>query len=100
MSCNIARQRGPLGSETSIWPCLTASNHEIHEILSYDEDCPPVDLHIRDVGCHELLAQLSLILGALPLVEGGGAKHSPPGHVRNMMKNYKKKITISENHLG
>ena len=27
---NIARQRGPLGPDTSIWACLTASNHEIH----------------------------------------------------------------------
>ena len=26
---NIARQRGPLGPETSSGPCLTASNHEI-----------------------------------------------------------------------
>ena len=25
---NIARQRGPLGSETSTGPCLTVSNHE------------------------------------------------------------------------
>ena len=28
----IARQRGPLGLETSIWACLTASNHEIHHM--------------------------------------------------------------------
>ena len=27
---HIARQRGPLGHESSIWPCLTASNHEIY----------------------------------------------------------------------
>ena len=29
---NIARQRGPLSPETSIWACLTASNHEIHHM--------------------------------------------------------------------
>ena len=29
---NIARQRGPLGPDTSIWACLTASNHAIHHI--------------------------------------------------------------------
>ena len=29
----IARQRGPLGPETVIWPCLTSSDHEIYHIL-------------------------------------------------------------------
>ena len=29
VECLIARQRGPLGSETSTGPCLMASNHEI-----------------------------------------------------------------------
>ena len=39
-------------------------------------------------------------LGALPLGEGGGAKHSPPGHAwTNHTKNMKK-IKISENHHG
>ena len=28
----IARQRGPLSSETATGPCLTASNHEIYDI--------------------------------------------------------------------
>ena len=58
---NIARQRGPLGSETSIWACLTASNHEIHKILSCDQPYSSMDLRIRYVGCHELLGQPSLI---------------------------------------
>ena len=26
---HIARQRGPLGPEQALWPCLTASDHEI-----------------------------------------------------------------------
>ncbi len=30
MIFNIARQRGPLGPDMSIWPCLAASDHEIH----------------------------------------------------------------------
>ena len=29
---HIARQRGPLGPETVIWPCLTSSDHEICHI--------------------------------------------------------------------
>ena len=32
---NIARQRGPMGSETSIWPCLESSNHEIPHIYNH-----------------------------------------------------------------
>ncbi len=36
-------------------------NHEIHEILSCDEICAPVDLRIRDVGSPELLAEPGLI---------------------------------------
>ena len=29
VQCHIARQRGPLGPERSIWACLTSSKHEI-----------------------------------------------------------------------
>ena len=29
---DIARQRGPLGPERSIWACLTSSKHEICQI--------------------------------------------------------------------
>ena len=29
---HIARQRGPLGHESCIWPCQTASNHEIYHV--------------------------------------------------------------------
>ena len=57
----IARQRGPLGSETSILACLTASNHEIYHISIMHETCSPVDLRIRDVECHELLRKSSLV---------------------------------------
>ena len=57
----IARQRGPLGSETSILPCLTASNHEIYPISIMHETCPSVDLRIRDVECHELLRKSALV---------------------------------------
>ena len=35
---NIARQRGPLGPEPAIGPCLTASDHEICQIPSYSLD--------------------------------------------------------------
>ena len=31
----IARQRGPVGPEAVIWPCLTASNHEICHIPNH-----------------------------------------------------------------
>ena len=58
---NIARQRGPLGPDTAIWACLTASNYKINQIVSCDETCPSANLRIRHVGCHELLGQLSLI---------------------------------------
>ena len=34
---NIARQRGPLASEPSILPCLTASNHEIYHFHHIDK---------------------------------------------------------------
>ena len=35
---HIARQRGPLGPEPAIVPCLTASDHEICQIPSYSLD--------------------------------------------------------------
>ena len=34
----IARQRGPLGPDTVIWPCLTVSNHEICHIFHHARD--------------------------------------------------------------
>ena len=40
-SCNIARQRGPLGSETSTGPCLTASYHEIHHFYDHARHLGP-----------------------------------------------------------
>ena len=49
---NIARQRGPLGSDTAIWACLTASNHEIRQYSSCDRTCPPRDLYTRDNNKH------------------------------------------------
>ena len=57
----IARQRSEFASETSIWPCLTASNHEIHYSPSWSQIYSPADLRIHHVGCPELLGQLSLI---------------------------------------
>ena len=61
LSSIIARQRGPLGCETSIWPCLTASGRQILIFYNVTRTCPPVDLRIRDVECPELLAELCLI---------------------------------------
>ena len=49
---NIARQRGPLGPDTAIWACLTASNHEIRQYSSRDEIFDPADLCIRDNKRH------------------------------------------------
>ena len=43
----IARQRKPLGPETSTGPCQTAPNHEIHQILSCDEIFAPPLLHAQ-----------------------------------------------------
>ena len=38
---HIARQRGPLGPETSMWPCITSSGHEIcHICIMHDTLCP------------------------------------------------------------
>ena len=34
----IARQRETLGRDTSIWACLTASNHEIYHIFHHARD--------------------------------------------------------------
>ena len=44
----IARQRRPLGPETSTGPCLTAPNHEILQILSCTKICPAVMLRAGD----------------------------------------------------
>ena len=49
---NIARQRGPLGSDMAIWACLTASNHEIRQYSSCGEIFPPVDLCTHDNNRH------------------------------------------------
>ena len=65
VSC-IARQRGPLGTETSIWPCLTASGRQILIFYHVSEIYPSVDLRIRDVECPELLAELCLIPEVCP----------------------------------
>ena len=56
----IARQRRPLGPETSTGPCLTPQNREICRFIMC-RTCPPGDLRIRDVGFHELLRKSSLI---------------------------------------
>ena len=34
----------------------------------------------KGVNLWWILVHLTIELGGLPLVEGGGAKHSPPGH--------------------
>ena len=49
---SIARQRGFLSPGTSIWACLTASNHEIHEIPSCDEIYPSAELRAHDNNRH------------------------------------------------
>ena len=55
------RQHNENASETSIWRKLTASNHEIRHFSSRAHTCISVDLRIHDVGCPELLGNLSLI---------------------------------------
>ena len=55
------RQHSENASETSTWPCLTASKHEHRHFSSSAQTCPSVDLRIHDVGCPELLGKLSLI---------------------------------------
>ena len=49
---NIACQRGPLGIQAVIWACLTASNHEIHQILSCDETCSRAGLRAQHFDEH------------------------------------------------
>ena len=47
-SCNIARQRGPLGPETSTGPCLTASYHEIYHFYHHARHLGPPNLSHMD----------------------------------------------------
>ena len=63
LSFTIVREHRFLGSETSIWPRLTASNAVNYHILHVDKTCPPADIRIHVVSCHELLGQLYLIPG-------------------------------------
>ena len=49
---NIARQRRPLGPETVIWPCLTASNHDICHFYHTHETCPSVGLRAQHNNVH------------------------------------------------
>ena len=53
---NIARQREPLGPETSTGPCLTASNYEIRQYSSCDGTCSSRDLSTRDNNKHTVHA--------------------------------------------
>ena len=48
----IARQRNEFASETSIWPCLTASNHEIHHLSSWALIYSAGDLHAQNNNKH------------------------------------------------
>ena len=57
---------GAVGSEASIWPCLTASGRQILIFYHVTNTCPSVDLRIRDVECPELLAELCLIPEVCP----------------------------------
>ena len=45
---HIARQRGPLGPEPAIGPCLTASDHEICHICIMHETVSSLDLSHMD----------------------------------------------------
>ena len=49
--------RAPAGSETSIWPRLTASNAVNYHFPQVTKACPSAELQTRDVGCHELLGE-------------------------------------------
>ena len=64
---SIARQRSEIASEPSIGPCLRPPFKEISTFSSHDKIYPSVVLQIRDVGCHELLGQLSLIPEVCPI---------------------------------
>ena len=55
------RQHGPLGSGTAIWTCLTASNHENHEIPSCDKTCPSAGLRAQHFNEHALHTEPCLI---------------------------------------
>ena len=62
-SCTIiiVRQHGPLGSGTVIWPCLTASNHAIHDIPSCDKSCSSAGLSAQHFNEHALHTRPCLI---------------------------------------
>ena len=65
MSFTLVREHRVLGSETSIWPRLTASNAVNYHILV--TIYPAADLRIRVVSCHELLGQSYLIPQVCPI---------------------------------
>ena len=60
-SFTLVREHRFFSSETSIWPRLTASNAVNYHFLHEAKTCPPADLWIRVVSCHELLGKLSVI---------------------------------------
>ena len=60
LSFTIVREHKLLASETSIWSRLTASN-AVNRHIHHETKIDSADLQIQDVGCHELLAQHSLI---------------------------------------
>ena len=61
MSFTLVRENRFLGSGTSIWPRLTASNVVNYHVLHVTKTCSAADLLIEDVAFHELLTQLYLI---------------------------------------
>ena len=60
-SCDIARQRGPLGSETLKSRSNPGSDHGNPKHPSCDETCALVKLQIRDVGSPGVLTGPCLI---------------------------------------
>ena len=61
LSFTLVREHRFLASETSIWPCLMASNVINYHMLHQGKICSAANIRIQDVGCHELLTQLDLI---------------------------------------
>ena len=61
LSFTVVRKQRILGSETYIWPRLTASNAVNYHFYHVTKTCPAANLRIRVVSCHELIGQRSLI---------------------------------------
>ena len=95
---DIARQRAPLGPDTSIWPCLTSSGHEICHIGIMHETLSPFNLsHMDFLDGPAAIHWCRLITWGTPSGRGRGVRSTLLTGTPEIYEN-SWKIMISENH--